>query len=178
MDGYCYWLVTLPITVGWLMLPTHFNLDSGITVLATISDSGQLILNVNLLILIWNTNEFHPISISNILVVLIVKALPTLLSLYIYRSYIPTKKTCCMQTEPFLFSTQKSRRGRKFSKTHLGLICLITQNLLGRDNFSSLVSLAINFSSEGGFLFAPQKTQSSWLELLWFLDNREKSLHK
>ena len=175
MDGYCYWLVTLPITVGWLMLPTHFNLDSGITVLATISDSGQLILNVNLLILIWNTNEFHPISISNILVVLIVKHyLPC--SLSIYRSYIPTKKTCCMQTEPFLFSTQKSRRGRKFSKTHLGLICLITQNLLGRDNFSSLVSLAINFSSEGGFLFAPQKRQSSWLELLWFLDNREKSL--
>ena len=41
------------------------------------------------------------------------------------------------------------RGGRKFSKTHLGLICLITQNLLGRDNFSSLVSLAINFSGEG-----------------------------
>ena len=65
-----------------------------------------------------------------------------------------------MQAEPFLFSTQKSRRGRKFSKTHLGLICLITQNLLGRDNFSSLVSLAINFSSEGGFLFAPQKKRN------------------
>ena len=66
------------------------------------------------------------------------------------------------------------------------LICLITQsNLQGRDNFSSLVSLAINFGGElvVGFLLPPlppslltraQKKQSTWLEVprsLSFLHN-------